>query len=177
MSKQSRNNPIRRVPKGEKAGRVWPDKKQLASSHPGMLNPDPRKKDKVHSVITALPVIMLLVGLIYWYANGKNQRMMPPIEAEAVSLVGVFDGVTKDGVASKEKYYLSLLQDGAPTSLRITSAQHEAFSDGARGSAIAVVAAPTVSGASTLWILSIAPAEGADNAAPRWQVQAEPLSQ
>ncbi len=172
MSDGSSKSRIRRVPDSEKKGRAWPDKSQQASSYPGMLSPDLNKKDKIHSVVTALPVIMLVAGLIYWYANGKNQRMMPPIQAEAVTLAGTFDGVAKEGNAGKEKYYFSLLQEGEPKSLRITSAQHEAFVDGAKGSAIEVIAAPTVSGASTLWVMSVEP-KAVDGAPSRWQIQSD----
>ena len=148
---------IRRVPASEKKGRAWPDQSQHASSYPGMLNPDPRKKDKIHSVLTALPFIMLLIGLIFWYRQESAQQSGAHVVAESVGFVGEFNGVSTARSAGGEQFFIWLMQDGNPKTLRITSEQYIEYEKQSVGDAVAITAAPTVSGSSTLWVVDIKP--------------------
>ena len=150
-----KNSRIRRVPESEKKGRAWPDKSQHASSYPGMLNPDPTKKDKIHSVITALPIIMLLIGLAFWYQKENAQQSGLTLLAESAELVGEFNGVSTAQSAGGGQFFLWLMQDGKPKTLRITSEQYDEYRKQEVGDAVVITAAPTVSGSSTLWVVGV----------------------
>ncbi len=150
-----KNSRIRRVPESEKKGRVWPDKRQHASNYPGMLNPDVTKKDPIHSVITALPVIMLLIGLVFWYQKDSAQRGGPPLISEAVELVGKFNGVSTTQAAGGAQYFIWLKQVDNPKTIRITKSQYAEYRAHEIGGAVLVTAAPTVSGSDTLWVVDI----------------------
>jgi len=147
-----KNNRIRRVPQSEKKGRQWPDKSQQASSYPGMFTPDLTKKDPFHSLVTALPVLMLLIGLAVWYVKDSAQHRGAPIAAESKQLTGEFNGVSKAQSASGAQYFMWLVQDGNKKTLRITRDQYQQHENREVGEAVTVTAAPTVSGSSILWV-------------------------
>jgi len=149
----AKNNRIRRVPESEKKGRVWPDKSQQASSYPGMLNPDLTKKDPIYSVITALPVIMLLIGLAFWYYQENGS----PLIEEAVELVGEFSGVSTTQAAGGTQHFVRLLRNDQPKLIRITKEQLTEYQQYKVGVSITITAAPTVSGSSSLWVVGIEP--------------------
>ncbi len=148
---------IRRVPESEKKGRVWPDKSQQASNYPGMLNPDVNKKDPIHSVLTALPVLMLLIGLLFWYQKDRAQKNSSPLIAEAVELVGEFNGVSTTQSASGKQYFVWLMQSEYRKTIRLTKDQHAQYREQEVGGAVSITAAPTVSGSDTLWLVDIQP--------------------
>jgi len=128
-----------------------------ASHYPGMLNPDPTKKDPIHSVVTALPVLMLIIGLSIWYAKDRAQNNGAPILAESKELVGKFDGVSSARSAGGKQFYMWLVQDDARKTLRITPQQYEQYQQRQTNTAVTVTAAPTVSGSNTLWLVDIEP--------------------
>lgn len=156
MSEAKNKNRIRRVPESEKKGRAWPDKSMQASSHPGIFSPDLTKKNPIYSVITALPVIMLLIGLVFWYQSDNAQQSGQPIAAESVTLKGQFNGVSKASGAGDGQFFYWLLQDGTPKTLRISPAQYAQYGQAELGQAVSITAAPTISGSSTLWVLDVA---------------------
>ena len=151
----TKNSRIRRVPESEKKGRVWPDKSQHASSYPGMLKPDVTKKDPIHSVITALPIIMLLIGLVFWYQKESAQRDGPPLISEAVELVGEFNGVSTTQAAGGAQFFMWLMQNEIPKTIRITKDQYAEYQQQTVGEAVSITAAPTVSGSSILWVVDV----------------------
>lgn len=155
MSDAKNNSRIRRVPEGEKKGRAWPDKSLQASSHPDLFNPDLTKKNPIYSVITALPVIMLLIGLLFWYQSDNAQQRGQPIIAESVTLKGQFNGVSKASGAGDGQFFFWLMQDGTPKTLRISPEQYAQFGHAEKGGFVSVSAAPTISGSSTLWVLEV----------------------
>lgn len=148
---------IRRVPESEKKGRVWPDKSQQASNYPGMLNPDVTKKDPIHSVLTALPVLMLLIGLAFWYLKDRAQHSSPPLVKEAIELLGEFNGVSTTLSVSGTQYFVWLLQSENQKTIRITKDQYALYREQDVGTAVSITAAPTVSGSDILWVVDIAP--------------------
>ena len=155
LSDGEKNSRFRRVPESEKKGRAWPDKSLQASSHPGMFTPDLAKKNPIYSVITALPVIMLLVGLVFWYQGENAQQSGSPIIAESVTLNGQFNGVSKATAAGEGQFFYWLIQNGDEKTLRISPDQYTQFSQGELGSQVSVTAAPTISGSATLWLLEV----------------------
>jgi len=148
---------MRRVPESEKKGRVWPDKSQQASNYPGMLNPDVTKKDPIHSVLTALPFIMLLIGLTFWYQKERTQQNGPPLISEAVNLVGKFNGVSTTQAAGGAQYFMWLMQSDNAKTIRLTKDQYTQYRQQEVGDALSITAAPTVSGSDILWVVDVEP--------------------
>ena len=52
----------------------------------------PKEKNAIHSVLTALPVIMLVAGLYFYYQGESAQSEGTPIIAESRQISGIFTG-------------------------------------------------------------------------------------
>lgn len=122
-------------------------------------------KSRIHSVLTALPVIMLGAGLWYYYSGEQKQKNSPFILERSEQLQGEFVGLSVVGSGSWGRDYLWVATtDGAGNqrkrSVRITSDEAQYLSlpefkeqvglD--KGDPVVLQASPTVEGSSVLWL-------------------------
>lgn len=113
----------------------------------------PRQRNPIHSILSALPVIMLIVGLYFYYQRESEQSHSAPIRAESIDAEGVFTGlsVVKAG-NSGGRHYLWFEQDGRSRGVRIQSVQVAQLQPLARDEPFRVRMAPSVSGSKILWV-------------------------
>jgi len=114
-------------------------------------------KTRIQSVLTALPVLMVLFAFgFYWHAERK-QAQGQPIAAEQILLIGNFDRLTPSGEKQSGKHLLWLKVDGNSRSVRLTVSQKAALLDSElkEGDSVEVQAAPTVSESSVMWLMQL----------------------
>jgi len=111
----------------------------------------PGKKNPIHSILTALPILMLLVGLYFYYSGESEQTNGAPIVAESVNVRGTFAGLSELKSGSEGQHFLWLVEATGRRGIRIQSSEVALFANRERGLPISVDMAPTVSGSSTFW--------------------------
>jgi hypothetical protein len=111
----------------------------------------PRERNPIHSILTALPIIMLVVGLYIYYVGESEQSHGAPIRAESVHEEGVFTGLSVVRSGSQGRHYLWFDQHGKARGVRVQPAQAQQLGSLARGASIQVRMAPSVSGSKTYW--------------------------
>jgi len=144
-------SPIRRIGKDEKTShRQWPDKKQLASSQ-NIPQPKPGEKNRIHSVLIALPVLMLMIGLFVYFNGERAQNNGTPILSEMVNRTGEFKSVSEVSGIGQPKYYLWYTVDGNSKGVRINAEQKQSLGVLKTGDELSLELAPRVAGSKTLW--------------------------
>ncbi len=111
----------------------------------------PRDRNPIHSILTALPIIMLVVGLYFYYQGESEQSHSAPIRAESVNAEGVFTGLSVVNSGSQGRHYLWFEQDGKARGVRVQPLQAQELEALTRGESIQVRMAPSVSGSTTFW--------------------------
>ena len=106
-----------------------------------------KSRNPVQSIITALPVLMLVAGLYLYYSGESQQANGLPIAAESVTLTGDFAGMS----ATSGRHYLWVQQTDEKRALRVTSEQASLLESLERGIPLLVKAAPHVQGSTTYW--------------------------
>ena len=154
--KPNKDNPrIRRIAADEgDSDRQWPKKKHLASEHPELM-PKPGEKNKIHSILTALPVLMLMIGLYVYFKAEREQNAGLPLVSELVSIQGEYGGVSTASSGGNGQHFLWLLQGDDRSGLRVTADQLALLKQLKKGVALTVEAAPTVAGSKVLWAYSV----------------------
>lgn len=113
-------------------------------------------KNRVHSVLTALPVMMLVAGLAVFYVGERRQSTARPIAAESVRLDGLYAGVSTVKSGGQGQHFLWLQADAPDAERRGVRVPAEAVASIRAtlgvGQAIVVDAAPSVSGSGTRWL-------------------------
>ena len=111
----------------------------------------PRDRNPIHSILTALPILMLIVGLYIYYRGESEQSHSAPIRVESVNAEGVFTGLSVVNSGSQGRHYLWFEQDGKARGVRVQPLQAQELGALARGESILVRMAPSVSGSKTYW--------------------------
>lgn len=111
----------------------------------------PGKKNPIHSILTALPILMLFAGLYYFYSGESEQINSAPIGAESVEVRGTFAGLSELKSGSDGQHFLWLTDASGRRGIRIQASEVALFADRERGLPMSVDMAPTVSGSSTFW--------------------------
>lgn len=104
-------------------------------------------RNPVQAIITALPLIMLAVGLYVYYRGESQQTHSAPIRAESVQMNGIFTGLS----TTSGRHYLWIERDGVAKGLRIKEAQVALVEDLVRNAPIQLQVAPSVLGSTTYW--------------------------
>jgi len=130
--------------------RQWPDRKHLASEQNIPL-PKPGEKNRIHSVLVALPVIMLIIGLFVYFKGESAQNNGAPVLSELVSREGQFKSVSEVSGIGKPKYYLWYTVNGGSKGARIQAGHKERLSKLQPGDELSLELTPTVAGSTTLW--------------------------
>lgn len=152
-------SPIRRIGKDEQhrrpeQRRAWPDKKHLASEQNIPL-PKPGEKNRIHSVLIALPVLMLIIGLAVYFRAESKQNNGEPVLSELVSREGSFKSVSKVSGIGTPKHYLWYTNGETSRGVRITNEQSIELSELSEGDFLKLDVAPRVAGSNTLWAYKI----------------------
>ena len=156
MTKTKKNaSPIRKLSKAEQAeGRAWPQKKHLSSENEMSL-PKPGEKNRVHSVLTALPFLMLIIGLVFYFRGESAQNNGTLILDQSIELVGDFKGLSKVSGIGTTKHFLWLVTSNGERGVRIKPMQTQLVQELQVGDSVQLDAAPTVEGSKTMWIYSL----------------------
>lgn len=112
-------------------------------------------KSRIHSVLTALPVLMLMIALWFYYSGEKAQTSGALILQEAQVLEGLFEGLSVVKGAGEGKHYLWLQAPERKRGARIRPEHTPALAELNKGDAVSVSMAPTVSGSKTLWVYKV----------------------
>ena len=114
------------------------------------------KKTRIQALLTALPVLMLLVGLYFHWRGEREQVTGSPINASQQTLVGHFDRITPRGEKTTGKHFIWLRTEERTRPIRITYEQKQALLAKSydEGDAVQLSAAPTVAGSNVLWLIS-----------------------
>lgn len=110
-----------------------------------------RHKNKIHSILTALPVLMLVSGLYFYYRGESAQSAGSPILAESVETHGAYTGTSVVKSGAEGRHYLWFDDGTRVRGVRIRPAQRASLGALEPGDEIALRLAPTVSGSRTLW--------------------------
>jgi len=111
----------------------------------------PKERNPIHSILTALPIIMLVVGLYFYYDNESEQASNTPILAESVEAGGLFTGLSVVNSGGEGRHYLWFENNGTARGVRIRSAQVEQLQVLVRNEPISLKIAPTVHASKTYW--------------------------
>lgn len=115
----------------------------------------PRDRNPIHSILTALPILMLVVGLYFHFKGESEQSNSAPIRALSVEATGVFTGLSEVNAGitagSKGRQYLWFDVEGRSRGVRVQPSQVAALQQLKRGEQIVVKMAPSVEGSTTLW--------------------------
>jgi len=110
------------------------------------------RKNAIHSILTALPILMLVAGLYFYYRNESAQAESAPIRAESVTLTGSFNGMSKVESGGAGQRFLWIDTDSRMRGARLKPSQFEALRSLQQGDAITVDIAPSVAGSTTFWL-------------------------
>lgn len=135
--------------------REWPDRKQLASTQNIPL-PKPGEKNKIQSVLIALPFIMLIIGLFVYFRGESAQNNGEPVLSELISREGEFKSVSEVSGIGTAKHYLWYTDGDKTRGARITFGQVGKLNELSKGDKLELELAPRVEGSSTLWAYRIA---------------------
>jgi len=110
-----------------------------------------KEKNPIHSILTALPVIMLVVGLYSYYQGESEQTESLPILEHSQSIEGTFTGfsVVKSGAVGR--HYLWIDSDGDPRGFRIRPEHRDSLEQLHKGEQTRLDVAPTVAGSRVFW--------------------------
>ncbi len=111
--------------------------------------------DRIYSILTAFPAMMLIVGLIYYYKAEEDQATGELIVEQSEKIHGSFKGFS--GVSpNSRQFYLWINTATRVRGFRILPGQLQALSSSFTvGQELVVWAAPRVEGSKTLWVENV----------------------
>jgi len=114
-------------------------------------------RTRTQAVLTALPVLMLLLGLSFYWSEQRSQRSGSPILSEQIRYAGQFDRITPSGDKTSGNHYLWLTEGENTRSVRLSYEQKALLRQASlvKGTSLELIAAPTVSGSTVLWLVEI----------------------
>lgn len=123
-------------------------------AHPANLSLMDTRKSPIYSLVTLLPVLMLVAGLFIHYRTESVQSHGAPIRAESVTVDGTLDGLSVVSSGGEGRHFLWFDEPGrGRRGARLSAAQaralHELVSP---GDELELDLAPTVDGSPTLWL-------------------------
>ena len=111
------------------------------------------QRNRTYAVISALPVLMLMIGLTFSYLSERRQSTGAPIESASVQLAGAFDGFTRVGIGAKRRHTLWLRTEERRRGVRVQQDEvGELRATLSKGQGIVIDAAPSVEGSRTRWL-------------------------
>lgn len=111
----------------------------------------PRERNPIHSVLTALPIIMLVTGLYFYYDKESEQSGGEPIFEQSEMASGIFTGLSVVKSGAQGRHYLWFEDNGTARGVRVKPSQAEALQALDRGEPIELKIAPTVPESTIYW--------------------------
>lgn len=147
MKYESNKPPARRVGSSSENGHQNPN---------AAVNQPVVKKNPIQSVLTALPVIMLVAGLWFYYAGEKKQRGGEPLLAEMQRVSGVFSGMSEQSKKSAAQRIIWVKSSGGRLrGGRVDHQQFKILQQLEKDQSVQLWMAPRVAGSNTLWVLKV----------------------
>lgn len=109
-----------------------------------------KPRNPIYSLVTALPIIMLVVALSIYYRSESRQNSSPPIRSESLSIEAVFTGISTVG-SGAGRHYLWVDYQGNPKGIRVAAQHTQALQVLERDKPVSLKIAPTISGSDTYW--------------------------
>lgn len=137
------------------SGRIVKGAKKKRYNWPPPPDPDdvyvPKERNPIHSILTALPIIMLVTGLYFYYQKESEQTNNAPIRAESIEVSGFFTGLSVVKSGSQGRHYLWFEDNGSARGVRISPTQADQLQVLVRNESIVLKIAPTVHESKTFW--------------------------
>lgn len=111
-----------------------------------------KHKNPIHSILAALPILMLVAGLYIYYSAEFKQSHGALIMAESHELGGVFSGLSFVNSGANGRHYLWLQDNGKTLGFRIQPDQALKLQELEKGGVVSLRVAPTVAGSKTQWV-------------------------
>jgi len=126
-------------------------------------------KSRMYSVLTALPVLMLIIGIYVYYSAERAQKNSALIMSQAQIFEGEYQGLTEVGSGSWGRHYLwvNVVDAEGKTrkrharitddeALYLTLPEFREQVDLEKQQVVTVRAAPTVADSGVLWVYELA---------------------
>ncbi len=115
------------------------------------------EKNKIHSILTALPLLMVIIGVAYYMHGEKRQAESELVMSESSQHDVVVDGlsVLKSVSGKGGKYYFWFQLDGDKRGARVSEADSEYLEHLTTGQQVIVSLAPTVPGSHIKWLYQV----------------------
>ena len=146
---------VNRPGKGQGTNPAVKTARKKRYSWPPPPDPDevyvPKERNPIHSILTALPIIMLVAGLYIYYDKESEQTDSAPIFSETIEAAGVFTGLSVVKSGAQGRHYLWFEDNGSSRGVRIKPEQAVVLQALSRGEVISLKIAPTVHESKTYW--------------------------
>lgn len=111
------------------------------------------KRHPVEAVVTTLPFMMLLIGVVLFYRGEMAESAGRPVIAESIRFAGTFDGlsVVPSGGDGRHYFWFTTPADDRSRGPRVTAAQAALLRRLSPGDRVVVHIAPHVAGSGTYW--------------------------
>lgn len=117
--------------------------------------PQPGDKNRIHSVLVALPVLMLVIGLAVYFRGESKQNNGEPVVAEMISRQGLFKSLSEVSGIGTAKHYIWYTDGERARGARVTARQKAQLAVLNEGDALTLELAPRVAGSTTMWAYRI----------------------
>lgn len=110
-----------------------------------------KSRHPVQSILTALPILMLVIGFFLYYRSESQQTHGVPIIEESVFVTGVYTGLS----ATSGRHYLWIERDDVAKGIRVKEEQLPQLETLEKGESVELKIAPKVSQSKTFWALHV----------------------
>lgn len=110
-----------------------------------------KEKNPIHSILTALPILMLVAGLYFYYQGESEQNEGTPIFDQSELVSGTFTGLSVVKSGTVGRHYLWIDVDGSARGVRVRAEQAAGLNNLEKNSPIQADVAPTVIGSRVVW--------------------------
>jgi len=121
------------------------------------VSEEPIQKDKIQSVLTALPLLMVIIGVSYYYYSEGKQSDGVMIMEESRQVTGKVEGVSKIKALSGRggKFFFWFETEGEKRGARVSQENSEILKELQTGDSVDIWLAPRVAGSKTMWAYQV----------------------
>jgi len=118
---------------------------------------EPIQKDKIQSVLTALPLLMLIIGVSYYYYSEGKQSDGAMIMEESRQVTASVEGISKIKALTGTggKFFFWFETAGEKRGARVSQENAEILKELQIGDLVDIWLAPTVAGSKTMWAYQV----------------------